>query len=92
MCIRDRFIQPRAETHPGRRALIDDQRRRARHRAEAVSYTHLDVYKRQVAPGALNAVSMSGSSAGNVATLSPSEPATDIKFCSIDNPDCEACQ
>jgi ribonucleoside-diphosphate reductase alpha chain len=21
-----------------------------------------------------------------------SEPATDVKFCSIDNPDCEACQ
>jgi len=55
--------------------------------------------KSTVAPGALNAVSMgqsgSASSASAVsAAVSPaySEPATDVKFCSIDNPDCEACQ
>jgi ribonucleoside-diphosphate reductase alpha chain len=44
--------------------------------------------KSTVARGAMNAVS----SAAAVATLAPSEPATDVKFCSIDNPDCEACQ
>ncbi len=55
--------------------------------------------KSTVAPGALNAVSMgqsgSASSASAVsAAVSPasSEPATDVKFCSIDNLDCEACQ
>jgi len=36
----------------------------------------------------MNAVS----SAEAVSTLALSEPATDVKFCSIDNPDCEACQ
>ncbi len=36
--------------------------------------------------GELNAVPVSG----GVATVT--EPATDAKFCSIDNPDCEACQ
>jgi ribonucleoside-diphosphate reductase alpha chain len=45
--------------------------------------------KSTVAPGALNAVPMGAS--GGVAAAS-SEPASDIKFCSIDNPDCEACQ
>jgi ribonucleoside-diphosphate reductase alpha chain len=45
--------------------------------------------KSTVAPGALNAVSMSGAP---TATAAVSEPATDVKFCSIDNPDCEACQ
>ena len=37
--------------------------------------------KSTVAPGAMNAVSMNAA-----------EPASDVKFCSIDNPDCEACQ
>ncbi|MCV2370037.1 ribonucleoside-diphosphate reductase subunit alpha [Roseateles oligotrophus] len=50
--------------------------------------------------GQLNAVS-SGASAGlasapvasaPVAAVEPELPATDMKFCSIDNPDCEACQ
>jgi ribonucleoside-diphosphate reductase alpha chain len=45
--------------------------------------------KSTVAPGALNAVSMSGAP---TAAAAVSEPATDVKFCSIDNPDCEACQ
>jgi ribonucleoside-diphosphate reductase alpha chain len=46
--------------------------------------------KSTVAPGALNAVPMAG---GEAASAMPaSEPATDIRFCSIDNPDCEACQ
>jgi ribonucleoside-diphosphate reductase alpha chain len=44
--------------------------------------------KSTVARGAMNAVS----SAAAVSTLAPSEPATDVKFCSIDDPDCEACQ
>jgi ribonucleoside-diphosphate reductase alpha chain len=44
--------------------------------------------KSTVARGAMNAVS----STAAVSTLAPSEPASDVKFCSIDNPDCEACQ
>ncbi len=44
--------------------------------------------KSTVARGAMNAVS----SAAATSTLAPSEPATDVKFCSIDDPDCEACQ
>ncbi|MFY9513645.1 MAG: ribonucleoside-diphosphate reductase subunit alpha [Rubrivivax sp.] len=46
--------------------------------------------KSTVAPGAMNAVAMQGSAAAPIAM--PAEPASDIKFCSIDNPDCEACQ
>jgi ribonucleoside-diphosphate reductase alpha chain len=54
-----------------------------------------------VSRGQLNAVSnMSGTSSSHAAPqpsaapqqVQASEPATDIKFCSIDNPDCEACQ
>jgi ribonucleoside-diphosphate reductase alpha chain len=45
--------------------------------------------KSTVAPGALNAVPMAGAAAQ---TAAAAEPASDIKFCSIDNPDCEACQ
>jgi ribonucleoside-diphosphate reductase alpha chain len=51
--------------------------------------------KSTVAPGALNAVSMATSAtaaAAPAASAAVSEPATDIKFCSIDDPDCEACQ
>ncbi|MBX3634564.1 MAG: ribonucleoside-diphosphate reductase subunit alpha [Rubrivivax sp.] len=44
--------------------------------------------KSTVAPGALNAVS-NNDAAVSAAAL---EPASDVKFCSIDNPDCEACQ
>ncbi len=47
--------------------------------------------KSTVAPGALNAVASSSPSAA-VAAEPLSEPASDIKFCSIDDPDCEACQ
>ena len=46
--------------------------------------------KSTIASSTLNSVS-SGPTAGVVAAP-VSEPATDIKFCSIDNPDCEACQ
>jgi ribonucleoside-diphosphate reductase alpha chain len=53
-------------------------------RTTSATYTE----KSTVAPGALNAVSMSQGSAASAA----SEPASDVKFCSIDNPDCEACQ
>ena len=47
--------------------------------------------------GQLNAVSASApamvsASASMTAPAEESVPATDIKFCSIDNPDCEACQ
>jgi ribonucleoside-diphosphate reductase alpha chain len=58
--------------------------------------------KSTVAPGALNAVSMSGgnaavsaASASSVMSTSSAvdnTPATDVKFCAIDDPDCEACQ
>ncbi len=48
--------------------------------------------KSTVAPGALNAVSMGQGGSNVAASAVSSEPATDIKFCSIDNPDCEACQ
>jgi ribonucleoside-diphosphate reductase alpha chain len=52
--------------------------------------------KSTVSAGNLNAVSMGDASGvasgvGAMATM-PAEPASDIKFCSIDNPDCEACQ
>ncbi|CAH0349488.1 ribonucleoside-diphosphate reductase subunit alpha [Aquabacterium sp. CECT 9606] len=60
-----------------------------------VGATHAE--KSTVSRGQLNSVSnMSGTSGSNAApqTAEPqmSEPATDIKFCAIDNPDCEACQ
>ncbi|MGQ3093893.1 MAG: ribonucleoside-diphosphate reductase subunit alpha [Roseateles sp.] len=47
--------------------------------------------------GQLNAVSSSAAPvmaavAAPVAVVEPELPATDMKFCSIDNPDCEACQ
>ncbi|CAD5374173.1 Ribonucleoside-diphosphate reductase subunit alpha [Rubrivivax sp. A210] len=45
--------------------------------------------KSTVAPGALNAVSNTQSASGASAS---NEPGSDVKFCSIDNPDCEACQ
>jgi len=56
--------------------------------------------KSTVGPGKLNAVpSAQGHAQGNAqggmsaaAPTAAAEPATDIKFCSIDNPDCEACQ
>ncbi|MCE4552997.1 ribonucleoside-diphosphate reductase subunit alpha [Pelomonas cellulosilytica] len=47
--------------------------------------------------GQLNAVSsgaapVTAQAAAPVAVVEPELPATDMKFCSIDNPDCEACQ
>ena len=45
--------------------------------------------------GQLNAVAMSSGDAGmSVTQAAPTavEPATDIKFCAIDDPGCEACQ
>jgi len=45
--------------------------------------------KATVAPGAMNAVPSMQSAASFIAM---EEPASDIKFCAIDNPDCEACQ
>jgi len=41
-----------------------------------------------VAAGKLNAVTMND----NAGPAAAAEPASDVKFCSIDNPDCEACQ
>ena len=58
-----------------------------------MSATHAE--KSTVKAGQLNAVSadagMGGMAAQPAAALA-SEPASDVKFCSIDNPDCEACQ
>ncbi len=43
--------------------------------------------------GQLNAVSSGPAVAtSQIAPSAQAEPATDVKFCSIDNPDCEACQ
>jgi ribonucleoside-diphosphate reductase alpha chain len=44
--------------------------------------------KSTVAPGALNAVPTASSASAATADA----PASDVRFCSIDNPDCEACQ
>ena len=48
--------------------------------------------KSTVARGAMNAVSSAAAVSTLVSTLAHTEPATDVKFCSIDDPDCEACQ
>ncbi len=58
--------------------------------------------KSTVAAGAMNAVSSGAASAGGLSAMDAAAlqaqqaidatPATDIKFCSIDDPDCEACQ
>jgi ribonucleoside-diphosphate reductase alpha chain len=55
--------------------------------------THAE--KSTVAAGALNAVSSGGMApamSASAAAVVDEAPASDIKFCSIDNPDCEACQ
>ncbi len=48
--------------------------------------------KSTVAAGKLNAVQMGESSSTSAASADIAEPASDVKFCSIDDPDCEACQ
>jgi len=48
--------------------------------------------KATVDAGAMNAVSMHGGASGMQSAAVHEAPASDIKFCSIDNPDCEACQ
>ena len=48
--------------------------------------------KSTVSNGSLNAVSMGTSASAAAASGLAAEPATDIKFCSIDDPGCEACQ
>jgi ribonucleoside-diphosphate reductase alpha chain len=54
--------------------------------------------KSTVGAGSLNSVPSAqggagaASAAGGASAAPVAEPATDIKFCSIDNPDCEACQ
>ena len=45
-----------------------------------------------VSSGAGTAASSGASSVDSSMTLSSVEPASDVKFCAIDNPDCEACQ
>ncbi|HEX5313265.1 ribonucleoside-diphosphate reductase subunit alpha [Aquabacterium sp.] len=42
--------------------------------------------------GGMTSASMAPAAAPQAAPELSGEPATDIKFCSIDNPDCEACQ
>ena len=64
------------------------------------SATHAE--KSTVNAGAMNAVSSGGAGGGGLSASDDdtamsqlaidATPATDIKFCSIDNPDCEACQ
>ena len=49
--------------------------------------THAE--KSTVKSGALNAVPSDG---GLSAAAAAATPGSDVKFCSIDNPDCEACQ
>jgi ribonucleoside-diphosphate reductase alpha chain len=52
--------------------------------------------KSTVGAGKLNAVSSAAATSSSMhaagAVPASAEPASDIKFCSIDNPDCEACQ
>ena len=48
--------------------------------------------KSTVARGAMNAVSSAAASSFATSTAALSEPATDVKFCAIDDPACEACQ
>jgi ribonucleoside-diphosphate reductase alpha chain len=57
-----------------------------------VGATHAE--KSTIKAGQLNAVAVNGGASGGAMAASVSEdlPATDAKFCSIDNPDCEACQ
>ncbi len=56
-----------------------------------VGATHAE--KATVTSGQLNAVASSAAGHAMSSTASqPLEPATDVKFCAIDNPDCEACQ
>ncbi|MFZ5520179.1 MAG: ribonucleoside-diphosphate reductase subunit alpha [Pseudomonadota bacterium] len=57
-----------------------------------MSATHAE--KSTVKAGQLNAVSADAGMGGMSAqpAVMSSEPASDVKFCSIDNPDCEACQ
>ncbi len=62
--------------------------------------THAE--KSTITNGAMNAVSSGGMATGGLSAMDmaaaqaqsaiDATPATDIKFCSIDNPDCEACQ
>ena len=55
-----------------------------------VGATHAE--KSTVSRGQLNAVSNESAASAAASMAAPSSPATDIKFCSIDTPDCEACQ
>jgi ribonucleoside-diphosphate reductase alpha chain len=51
--------------------------------------------KSTVSSASMNSVAMQGGVAGAAAAggaAMQAEPASDVKFCSIDNPDCEACQ
>ncbi|HET6599827.1 MAG TPA: ribonucleoside-diphosphate reductase subunit alpha, partial [Burkholderiaceae bacterium] len=56
-----------------------------------MSATHAEMST--VKAGQMNAVSSSGAAPGDASkSVGATEPATDIKFCAIDTPDCEACQ
>ena len=48
--------------------------------------------KSTVNAGSHNAVTHQGSASVKAAPVDDATPATDMKYCSIDNPDCEACQ
>jgi ribonucleoside-diphosphate reductase alpha chain len=55
-----------------------------------VGATHAE--KSTVKAGQMNAVSSGSAKASAVMELTPVEPASDVKFCAIDDPGCEACQ
>jgi ribonucleoside-diphosphate reductase alpha chain len=48
--------------------------------------------KSTVSAGSHNAVPMAGGTGRRAAPQTLAEPASDVKYCAIDNPDCEACQ
>lgn len=55
-----------------------------------VGATHAE--KSTVKAGHMNAVASGGSAAAAVPAAAAVEPATDVKFCAIDDPGCESCQ
>jgi len=55
-----------------------------------IGATHAE--KSTVKAGQLNAVSSHVDSASSIASSAANEPASEVKFCSLDDPTCEACQ
>jgi ribonucleoside-diphosphate reductase alpha chain len=55
-----------------------------------VGATHAE--KSTVKAGQLNAVASHVESSSSAAAVASTEPASEVKFCSLDDPTCEACQ